>query len=288
MFTDLLNTWQVNLVLYLVSVVSFYQFYKLAVRNAKRDGAATITLQLLASIAILFLAPFFAIKFPSEVKWYVLLGGACIFYALNDRLQTTARKHLQVSVFTIINQLSTVFLIIYGLTIFRDPFSPTKLLGALIILAANVLLRYSKGKIVINKYVGIAVLATIAFASAMSIDIGISSHFNLPIYIMLTLFIPALFIVFGERIRFSEILTEFNSPDQKYYILTGIAWALTIFFSLRSFQLGKVTTIVPLQATNVLLNIIVAYFFLGEKKDELKKITAAILVIVGIYLTILV
>lgn len=287
MFTDLLNIWQVNLIFYLISVVSFYQFYKLAVRNAKKDGAATITLQLLASIAVLFLSPFFAIKFPSEIKWYVLLAGACIFYALNDRLQTTARKHLQVSVFTIINQLSTVFLIIYGLTIFRDPFSPIKLLGALIILAANILLRYSKGKIEINKYVSIAVLATIAFATAMSIDIGISGHFNLPIYIMLTLFIPALFIVVGERIKLSEIVAEFNSPDQKYYILTGIFWALTIFFSLRSFQLGKVTTIVPLQATNVLLNVIVAYFFLGEKKDELKKTTAALLVMLGIYLTII-
>lgn len=205
---------------------------------------------------------------------------------MNDRLQTTARKNIQVSVFTVINQLSTVFLIIYGLTIFRDPFSFPKILGALVILAANVLLIYSKGKIEFNKYIWIAILATVAFATAMSIDIGISSHFNLPIYIMLSLFVPSLFLLLGERIKTSEILTEFNGPDRKHYVLTGIFWALTIFFSLRSFQLGKVTTIVPLQATNVLLNVIVAYFFLGERKDGLKKVIAAIMVMVGIYLTI--
>ncbi|MFA5932606.1 MAG: EamA family transporter [Microgenomates group bacterium] len=284
---NIFNTWQLNLILYLISIVLFFQFYKLAVKNAKRDGAAAVTLQLLAGTSVLFLAPFFAIKFPTEIKWYLLLAGACVFYALNDRLQATARKHLQVSVFTVINQLNTVFLIIYGIAIFKDPFSFTKLLGAAVIIGANVLLRYSNGKIEINKYVGMAVLAAVALATAISVDIGISGLFNLPIYIMLTFFIPALFIVFGERIKISDVATEFNGQDRKYYILTGVFWALTIFFSLRSFQLGSVTTVVPLQATNVLLNVIVAYLFLGERKDGLKKVIAALMVILGIYLTIL-
>lgn len=284
---DILNTWQFNLVGYLISIVVFYQFYKFAVRNAVRDGAATITLQLLAGIASLVLVPFFAIQFPTEPKYWWLLLGACIFYALNDRLQTTARKHLQVSVFTIISQLSTVFLFVYGIALFKEPLNLNKFIGVLLILGANILLRYSKGKIEFNKYVIYGVFATLALATAISIDIDISKVFNLPIYIMLTLVIPAIFLFLAEKIKLSEIKAEFNSKDKKYYIITGVAWALTIFFSLRSFQLGSVTTIVPLQASSVLLNVLVAYFVLGEKKDQIKKIIAAALVIGGIYLTIL-
>ena len=93
-------------------------------------------------------------------------------------------------------------------------------------------------------------------------------------------------IFFGERIKLSEVIREYEGQDKRYYLITGIAWGLTIFFSLRSFQLGKVTTIVPLQATSVLLNVLIAYFVLGEKRDELKKVVAATLVIVGVILTV--
>jgi len=284
---EIFNTWQFNLTGYLICVVAFYQFYKLAVSNAKQDGAATILLQLIASIAVLFLAPFFIFKFPADPKFYILLIGASIFYTLNDRLQTTARKHLQVSVFTIVNQLTTVFLILYGLTIFREQFLITKVIGAALILLANALLLYKRGKNQPSKYILVAVTATIAFATAMSIDIGISKQFNLPIYIMLTLFIPAIILLLAEKIKFAEIKAEYTGEDKKYYLLTGVFWALTIFFSLRSFQFGEVTTIVPLQATNVLLNVSVAYFALGERKDGLKKIIAALLVMFGIYLTVI-
>lgn len=212
--------------------------------------------------------------------------GACIFYTLNDRLQTTAIKHLQVSILTIVNQLSTVFLILYGLIIFRETLLVTKLIGAGLILAANAFLLYKKGKIELNKYLIVAILATVAFATAMSIDIGISKQFNLPIYIMLTLFIPAVMLLVGERIKIAEVFEEYRGEDKKYFLATGIFWALTIFFSLRAFQFGKVTTIVPLQATNVLLNILVAHFLLNERENTPKKVVAALIVIVGIYLTV--
>lgn len=196
----LLNTWQLNFVIYLISVVSFFQFYKLAVSKTKNDGAATVTLQLLGALSTMIFIPFFEIAFPSETKWYLLLLGACLFYATSDRLQTTARKHLQVSVITTINQLQTVFLIIYGWTIFHNEFSFSKLFGALLIISANLLLNLKEKKLQINKYMGIAIVANFVFSIALSIDIDISSQFNLPIYVFITLTLPALIISFVENI----------------------------------------------------------------------------------------
>ncbi|HOZ03002.1 MAG TPA: EamA family transporter [Candidatus Woesebacteria bacterium] len=284
--TTLFNTWQLNFVIYLVSVVSFFQFYKLAVSKTKNDGAATVTLQLLGAVSSIIFIPFFALNFPSEMKWYLLLLGACLFYATSDRLQTTARKHLQVSVVTIINQLQTVFLIIYGWTIFHDEFSFSKLIGALLIISANLLLNLKENRLQINKYVGLAVIATFVFSIALSVDIGISSQFNLPIYVLITLALPALIISFAEKVTLQNISQELSSSTRKYYLLTGISWALTIIFALRSFQLGEVTTIVPLQATSVMLNVIVAYIFLKERSEIEKKLFAALMVMAGIYLTV--
>lgn len=284
---NLLNTWQFNYIGYLIGVVIFFQLYKLAVRNAKVDGAATLLLQFLAGGSILVLLPFFPLSFPQNWETYGFLILACIFYAINDRLQTTARKHLPVSMFSILNQLSTVFLIVLGLTLFREPFVTNKILGAISILTGNFILLYKKGKIQIDKNILISILATLSFAFAISIDIGISKQFNLPFYIMLTLVIPGIMIWLTEKIPIQTIIDEYNSKAKKYYVATGIAWGLTILFALRSFQFGEVTTIVPLQGLSVLINVIIAYFFLGEKRDKWKKILAAILVVLGVYLTVL-
>lgn len=70
---SIINSWWFNLIGYLVCVVVFSQYYKLAVRNAKKDGAATILLQLTAGISILLLAPFLSFRLPSDPKIYLLL-----------------------------------------------------------------------------------------------------------------------------------------------------------------------------------------------------------------------
>jgi drug/metabolite transporter (DMT)-like permease len=283
---EIINTWQFNIISALIGIVIFFQAYKLAVKDAQKDGAATILLQLIGGLSIFCLFPFLPIKFPSDIKVYLFLFLACIFYGLNDRLQTTSRKYLEVSVFSILGQLSTVFLILIGLFIFKEPFVLTKVFGAALILFANVFLFYEKGSLKLNKYAWIGILARLLFTVAVSIDIGISKQFNLPFYIMLTFMIPGIFIFFAERIKISEIIREYKSPSKKYYFIAGISWGLLSFFYLRSFQFGEVTTIVPIQSTSVLLNVLVAYFFLKERDNTLKKIIAAILVIIGITLTV--
>lgn len=282
-----LNTWQFNLIGYLIAIIFFFQFYKLAVKNTARDGASTVLLQAIAGISILALLPFLAFKFPTDLKFYLLLLGACIFYALNDRMQTTARKNLEVSEYSIINQLSNVFLIMTGVLIFKESVTWAKILGASLILGGNGMLLYKKQRFNLNKYNTIAILATIVFAIAISIDIGISTQFNLPFYIMLTLIIPSIFVYFGDRIKLSEVVAEYKSKARNYYLITGIAWGLVIFFSLRAFQLGKVTTIVPLEATAVLMNVVVAVILFKERDNLPKKIFAATLVIAGVYATVL-
>ncbi|MFA6467029.1 MAG: EamA family transporter [Patescibacteria group bacterium] len=284
---DLFNTWQLYIVGYLVSVVIFFQYYKLAVKEAKNDGAATILLQVIAGLSILIFIPFFPIQFPTEIKFYIILSIASIFYALNDRLQVTARKHLEVSVFSILNMLKTFFLFVFGLLFFKENFIISKMLGALLILLGNGFLFYKKGKFKFDKYAIISIIATFIFAIAMSIDIGISKKFNLPIYISFTLLIPALILFLFGRQKFNDIVIEYNSVSKKHYFITGIFWGLTVLFTLRAYQLSSVTTIAPILATSVLLNVIVAYIFHKEKEHFIRKIVISALIFFGVYLTII-
>jgi drug/metabolite transporter (DMT)-like permease len=284
---NIFNFWQIHFIGFLISVVLFFQFYKLAVKDAKNDGSATILLQTIAGVSVLIFIPFFPIKFPTDEKFYVFLLFASIFYALNDRLQVTARKHLEVSVFSIINMLKTVFLVLFGLLFFKEDFVLMKIVGAVFILFGNGLLFYKKGSLKVNKYAMLSVLATLVFAIAMSIDIGISSGFNLPIYISLTLLIPAIILFIFERQSFFKIMQEYNTKRKKYFYITGLFWGLTILFTLKAYQLGEVTTLAPIFASSVIANVVVAYFFHKEKDNIIKKIVASLIVLIGVYLAVM-
>lgn len=281
------DTWQGNLFFFYIFNVLFFQCYKLAVRKVKRDGGATIALQTIAGVSVLLLVPFFPIIWPSSTSIFLLLLASSVFYAINDRMQTTARKHLEVSTYTIIGQLAVVFVMLYGITIFRDQVSLAALLGAVLVVFANVMIFYHRQKraVKVNKYVIVGMLAVAAFATALVIDVGIIDHFNLPIYISLTLLIPAVMVACAGRITPKQVMQEFNT-NARLFLITGVTWALGIFFSLRSFQLGEVSTVIVLQAVAVILNVLAAYIFLKERSKVKRKLTAAVLIVFGIFLTV--
>lgn len=286
MLISFFNTWQVNLILFLIFFVAFITFYKLAVKNTKRDGAATVVLQVIAGLSILFLAPFYSFQFPKIPSLYLIFLIACIFYSIGDRFNTTARKNLEVSFASILGQLLSVFILIYGFILFKEPIFMSKIVGMFLIVFGNIFLLYKGGRISLNKYSVMAIAATFFSATAISIDINISKNFNLPLYISLTLLIPAIVLSLAERIKPAEVLSEFLPDQRKYYLLSGISWGLAIFFSLRSFQFGTVTTISPLQATSTLIAVVIGYIFLRERDDLGKKILAALIIIIGIYFTV--
>jgi uncharacterized membrane protein len=286
---SLLSTWQFNILLFYFCSVLYSQYYRRVAKNTKNEGAATIALQGLAGLSILLLVPLFPLKAPDSSKTFILLATACVFYAITDRLQTTVRKHLEVSKLSIIMQLTNVFLIAIGIVFFRDPVVAVKLLGAGMILCSSAWIFYKKGsgKFRIDKYSLMAVSSSFFFAIAISIDIGISKQFNLPLYIAITLLVPSLFIAIGEKLNYKAVVAEYNHGDKSLYLKTSVFWALTIFFSLRAFALGKVAIIVPLETMAVFLNVLAGYIWLDEKDEVTKKILAALVAISGVALTVM-
>lgn len=124
------NTWQFNVIMALVFSVLYNQFYKLSVKGVTRDGISTVILEIISGLSMLLLVPFFAFKFNLDLKIFLLFITALIFYTISDRIQTSARKNLEVSIFSIINQLSKVFLILYGIFLFKESIIYLKLIGA--------------------------------------------------------------------------------------------------------------------------------------------------------------
>ena len=280
----LFTNWIFWILLYLVAFVVFNQQYKIATKLMNTSGSFTVVAQIVTSAFTILLIPFFTIRFPTDIRVYIILGISIIFYALHDRLATTIRKGLEASTYSIINQLSNVFMIIAGVLLFKEPVVWHRMLGAALILFSNVMIFFEKGKFRFNKYVVLAVIANLLYTCAVLIDVNLSEQFNLPFYVILTLFIPAILITIFERIKIKDIIDEFKTGNTKSIIITSIAWSIAIVAHLKSLQLGKVTIVAPLSSLGVILNVIVSYLFLKEKDNLFKKIIASLLVMLGIFL----
>lgn len=276
--------WILFVFMYIVLAVAFTQFYKIVTKTSKSDGTLTVLLQFLAGISALLLCPFFNFSFPTDWKVYLLLGIACIFYAISDRMNTTVRSGIEASTFSIIKQLSTVFMILAGLLFFKEQFVWKKIIGAGLIIFSNILIFYKKESQKLDKYVLLGILSNIAFSIALFLDVNISDNFNLAFYVALTLFVPALFITIAERIKFSNIIKEFQNGNKKAILITSLCWGTMIVVQLRAYQLGDITSVAPLCALTVIGNVIVGYLFLKERNNLLKKIIAAILIVISVFL----
>lgn len=276
--------WVIYLILYLILGVIFDQAYKVTTKSLKNAGALTILLEFIGTVAVLFAIPFFEVKLPTDPKVYIFLILAIVFYAVNDRLNTTVRSGIEASTFSIIKQLSTVFMIFAGILFFKEEFIINKFIGAILIILSNILIFYKRENTKPNKYVLLGILANIFYTIALFLDVNISENFNLPIYVAISLGLPTILIALAERIKPKEIINEFKNGNKPAILVTSVTWSYMILVQLRAYQLGNVSIVAPLCALTVILNVIVGYIFLKEKDNLLRKIISALLIILGIIL----
>lgn len=97
------------------------------------------------------------------------------------------------------------------LLFFKEDIVIAKIIGALLIIVANVIVIFQKGKFTLNRYVLLKLSESFIYAIAVFIDVGISDEFNLPIYIAITLLVPAVLNAIFERISINSIKLEFKN-----------------------------------------------------------------------------
>lgn len=278
----ILLSWKFWVILYLISAVIFAQAFKKSNRNMKSAGALTILLEVFTAFFALFFIPFFDFTWPTDTSVYLTLLAVVSIYAITDRLNIEARYGLDPSVFSMLKQLSTVFLIILGFIFLKEQIVLKKIIGSVIIIFANVLLVFNKGKIKFNKYFIMSFVSNFLFAVAMLINVNISNYFNLAFYTILTVFTPSILIFIFGKYSLKELKCEFNYYDKKYFLLASFCWCLMLIASVRSYQLGNVTLIAPLLTLTSILNTMYEYFVCKNKSKFIQKVIASILIIIGV------
>lgn len=281
---DILNLWQVNLIIYLIFELIWNQTHQYLSQRTKNDGTLAFILAISTGIIAFFMIPFFNLKFPTDIRVYIFLILSGILYGIYDKLMVSARKGIDSSTWPMLSQLSTVIMIFAGILFFKEKFILKKVIGALLIISSNVFIFFKKGKLKINKYLFIALMAIGCEAIAGILDVDIGGNFNLPFYVGMSFIIPGISILVFDKIKFNEVKEEIKTSNKIILCINIICWAIAGLFSLRTYLLGTVSIVAPLKASKILLNIIVGYIFLKERDNLPRKIIAGFGIILGIVL----
>lgn len=270
---------------YLVFTLIFSQGFKKVNRTMKNASALTILLELFTGLFAIIMSIFFKYTFPSDIKVYITLFVVTIIYAVTDRLNIEARYGLSPSNFSMLKQLSTVFLVIFGLVFLKEQLVFKKILGAIIIVVSNVMLAVNKdGKFEFNKYFIFCLISNFLFAVAMFINVNISNMFNIGIYTLITVFIPSIIIKLFSRLSFKDLEEEFNLYNKPLFILVSFAWCMMLISSVKAYEYGSISVVAPLLTLTALTNTIYEFIVDKDKKRFYYKLVISILILIGVIL----
>lgn len=270
---------------YLVFALIFSQGFKKVNRTMKNASALTILLELFTGLFAIIMSIFFKYTFPSDIKVYITLFVVTIIYAVTDRLNIEARYGLSPSNFSMLKQLSTVFLVIFGLVFLKEQLVFKKILGAIIIVVSNVMLAVNKdGKFEFNKYFIFCLISNFLFAVAMFINVNISSMFNIGIYTLITVFITSIIIKLFSRLSFKDLEEEFNLYNKPLFILVSFAWCMMLISSVKAYEYGSISVVAPLLTLTALTNTIYEFIVDKDKKRFYYKLVISILILIGVIL----
>lgn len=273
------------IIIYLIFSLIFAQCFKETNRSMKNASALTILLEVFTALFALILSPIFTYKFSLNPQVLLTLSLVTIIYAATDRLNIEARYGLAPSTFSMLKQLSTVFLVIFGFVFLKEKIILTKIIGIILILLANILLSTNKkGKVELNKYFIMCITSNFLFAIAMFINVNISDNFNIGLYTVITVLIPAIIIKIASKLSINDLKQEFKLYDKKKFMLVSFSWAMMLISSVKAYEYGNISVVAPLLTLSMVTNSIYEYFIDKDKKSLRRKLLISILIIIGIIL----
>lgn len=274
--------WIVYVSLYVAIFIIHTQLYKVALKTSRDPGALTINMFLLADLTALVISWFIGdYRFPTDWRLYLVPGIAGILYGVTDLLNARVRQAIEASTFSVLSQVSTVFVIVIGITFMGETPSAYKIIGALCIIAGNLLIFYRKGQSKFDKFVGLGIVASFIFAVALSFDVGVSGYFNLAFYKVLTVSVSLVAMVVIGRIRPQRLIGELKTTNRPLMITLGVLQGAMLVTQIAAYNAGEIAVVAPLCTLTVVGNVIVGYLFLKERGNLGKKLIAATGIIIG-------
>ena len=234
--------------------------------------------------AILFLFERPSLGALPQISWiqWVLIVAATLGYGLYERTHFLARKQLDASTTAILFRLSPVITFIGALLFLHEPLTFSRLVGAVLLIGASLIVVHKNPKLQASPAVWIAVFAATMLGLAGVFDkpasVGIPANFY-----SVALWGLSLCIVAFPSISWKQLTNEFKIGGWKV-ALTAFLNVIGFVLYVKALALADVSLVTPVTSSTGTLTILAGIVILKEKSFMKKKIIAGVLMFIGILL----
>lgn len=256
----------------------------LKITVSKKYSSATYVF-LINSLVTLIMLPFLinGFKTPSDfLSWFILIVNI-LMYIGSNLCFISALKYEDISNISLINRVSLILTFVFGILLFKENISFTKILGLILISLAVFIVFFDKEKFKKLKLKGLFYALTAGvFVSLANIAAKYNSNFfSSNIYIFFMYFGLAFFAFFLPKVK-GEFTEVFNQV--KYKIILIVIMAVTSYkLLIESYHLYSVSlSFVIISIFTITVGVLYGILVLGEKRRLLNKLIGLVIVICGL------
>jgi len=191
-------------------------------------------------------------------------------------------KKTDLSVREPVTQTRILFTLFLGILFLGESFTLAKFLGTFIIFFGLFILFYKKGvKIKWNEGVAITLGLSFLIALVSIFDKYCLQYFSAELYGFIVYTIPAFFMCFALPKRFGEV-KQLLQTNWKV-VFSAITFSVTAYYYiLKTFEHLEVSVAYPLLQLTSLLTVLFGIYFFREKENMGKKISAIVVILIGV------
>jgi len=221
-----------------------------------------------------------------DLKQYALnLALMAVLYAAAQILIFQASKTIEASELIILSAGRVLWTIAAALLFLGESFSPQKAAGTALVIFAVVFVSYQKKRIKLSPGHWYAILAGFCLGVGFVNDAYILRHADAISYGAIVFILPLALTLVVYASSLPKIRKTVTAKLLLKNLLLGTVYSIGLIASYSAYQHGgNASQIVPIGQSVVIVTVILAALFLGERDHLFKKFIAAVLVSLGVLL----
>lgn len=270
-----------------MAVFAYAFYYVLSRVFLKKKNSNAIEYAILFNLVCAVLVSIAALSkgfvLPDVQKYAFNLMLMAVLYAAAQIFIFRASKTIEASELIILSSTRVLWTIVAALFFLGESFNLSKIIGAALILFSVVFVSFKRKRIRVNKGHWYAILAGFCLGIGFVNDSYILRHSDAVSYAAMAFILPLLVTVMVFHDSLPKLQKQLNSKLLRNTSLLGIFYSVGITASYAAYQNGGTASqIVPIGQSVVILTVVLAALFLGERDNLFKKLTAAVIVSIGV------
>lgn len=280
-------SWQLLTAVSVISISVSVLLQRILLHKEKIDPLAYIIVfnGLVASIIFAY-SYIHGFKLPDFSSLWFPIMATIALYAAGNVAYAKALQVVEASIFCILFATNAIWTMAVGLVIFREHLSIEQFVGVVLIFASVAMLAERKGEIRLNRGILLGLITGVLYGLATVGWVYVSRSSEPITWTALSFAGVSLSVLLSNIKSVSNIKPLLNGGILLKLLILCFLFSISAVTLITAFQKGNVSLIAPLQQSSLILTIILAVIFLGEKDRIWHKTAAAVVCFVGILLIV--